>query len=115
MSPAFYHIAHLVGLMFLFLGFGALIGGQSRKAAMQFHGIGLVIMLIAGFGLIAKLGLSYSAPWVLVKLGIWLALGALPVLAKKGVLSVRAVAVIAVVLAGFAAASGYLKTLPFLG
>jgi hypothetical protein len=115
MSPAFYHIAHLVGFMFVLLGFGALLGEQSRRTAMRLHGIGLVIMLVAGFGLIAKLGLSYSAPWVIAKMVIWLALGVLPVLSKRGVLSVRGVLVIAVILAGLAASMGYLKQLPFAG
>ncbi|MFZ4765496.1 MAG: hypothetical protein ACOYMN_11125, partial [Roseimicrobium sp.] len=64
MSPVFYHLAHLVGLILLFVGIGGLAGGYS-KSALKFHGLGLLILLIAGFGLVAKLKLSYTAPWVL--------------------------------------------------
>jgi len=43
------------------------------------HGIGLLIVLIAGFGMLAKLNLMGSFPgWAVGKLVIWLALGALP-------------------------------------
>lgn len=112
MSPAFYHVAHLVGLILLFVGIGGLAGGN-WKSAMKFHGIGLVILLVAGFGAIAKLKLSYTAPWVIAKLVIWLLLGALPVLVKRKVVSASTGVLIAVVLGGCAAYLGYLKALPF--
>lgn len=111
MSPITYHLIHIIGVLFLFVGFGGLASSDegSRKKAMMYHGIGLLILLIAGFGLIAKLKLSYAAPWVLVKLGIWLVLGFLPVLAKRGVLPAKMVIYIAIALGGVAAWSGYLK------
>lgn len=112
MSPAFYHIAHLVGLILLFVGFGGMAGGYS-KGAMKFHGLGLLILLVAGFGLIAKLQLSYTAPFVIAKLVIFLVLGALPVLLKRRVLGSGAVIGIAVLLGGCAAYLGYVKALPF--
>ena len=112
MSPVFYHIAHLVGLMFLFIGFGGLASGYS-KGAMKFHGIGLVILLVAGFGLIAKLQLSYTAPFVIAKIVIFLVLGALPSLQKRGKLSGGAVIGVAAVLGALAAYLGYTKALPF--
>ncbi|HSI62930.1 MAG TPA: hypothetical protein VLE43_07415 [Candidatus Saccharimonadia bacterium] len=111
MSIAFYHIAHLVGLILLFVGFGALASGNRK--GMMYHGIGLVILLVAGFGLIAKLGLSYTAPFVIAKGVIFLILGFLPVLVKKKTLSAAAVLWIAIVLGGCAAYVGYTKTLPF--
>jgi hypothetical protein len=116
MSPATYHILHLLGFMLLFLGFGATAGGShTKKTAMRLHGIGLLIMLVAGFGLLAKLKLPYTSSWVIAKMVIWLALGALPVLSSKGVLTSRGVMTVAVVLGGLAASMGYLKTLPFVG
>lgn len=115
MSPVFYHILHLVGLIVLFVGFGGLLSGDAsaRRSAMKFHGIGLIILLVAGFGLIAKLKLSYSAPFVIAKLVIFLLLGALPVLAKRKVLPAGGVVLLAVVLGGCAAYLGYTKALPF--
>lgn len=107
MSIAFYHVLHLAGLLSLFIGFGALLGSDT-KTAMKWHGIGLVIMIVAGFGMLAKLGIMSSMPtWVWIKIGIWLALGALPVLAKRQVLPKGAVVLIAALLAVAAASLGY--------
>lgn len=112
MSVAFYHIAHLVGLILLFAGFGALASGNRK--GMMYHGIGLLILLVAGFGLIAKLGLSYTSPFIIAKGVLFLILGFLPVLAKKKTLSATAVLWIAIVLGGLAAYVGYLKKVPFI-
>ena len=102
-----YHVIHIAGLITLFIGFGALLGAN-YKSAMKWHGIGLVIMLVAGFGMLAKLGIMKSMPsWVWIKMGIWLALGALPVLAKRKVLPVGVVVLIAAILAVCAASLGY--------
>jgi hypothetical protein len=111
MSIAFYHIAHLVGLILLFVGFGALASGNRK--GMMYHGIGLLILLIAGFGLIAKLQIPYASHFVIGKGLIFLILGFLPVLVKKNVLSASAVLWIAIALGGLAAYMGYLKKLPF--
>lgn len=115
MSPVFYHILHLVGLILLFVGFGGLLSGDAnaRRSAMKFHGIGLLILLVAGFGLLAKLKLPYTAPFVITKFIIFLLLGALPVLAKRKVLPAGGVVMIAVVLGACAAFLGYTKALPF--
>jgi len=107
MSIAFYHVLHIAGLITLFIGFGAMLGSDS-KTAMKWHGIGLLIMILAGFGMLAKLGLMASLPtWVWIKMGVWLALGALPVLAKRQVLPKGVVVLIAVLLAVTAASLGY--------
>ena len=110
MPPHIYHILHLVGAIFLFVGFGGLLSANGNtRTAMKFHGIGLLILLVAGFGMIAKLKLSYTALWVLAKMVIWLALGALPVLAKRRALQPGVVVLIAIALGGAAAYLGYLK------
>jgi hypothetical protein len=113
MSPIVYHILHLIGFMLLMLGFGASIHGNEKRIAMQLHGIGLLILLVAGFGLLAKLQLGYTSGWVIAKVVIWLVLGGLPVLRSKGILSGRGVLVVAAVLGGLAASMGYLKQLPW--
>jgi hypothetical protein len=73
------------------------------------HGIGLLILLVSGFGLVAKMGFSYSSHWVIGMFVIWLMLGALPVLAKRRVVSPCVVITIALVLGAVAAWLGYLK------
>ena len=55
-------------------------GGQRtdnkvRGVLGAMHGIGLLISLVAGFGLMARLGVSFPG-WAVAKIVIWLGLGA---------------------------------------
>ena len=111
MTPATYHFLHIVGVLLLFVGFGGLCGGDnaSRRKAMMYHGIGLLVLLVSGFGFIAKSKSSYTAGYVLVMYAIWVALGALPVLAKRGVVPAKVVVKIALLLGAIAAYCGYFK------
>lgn len=55
-----------------------------RKMAVMAHGIGLFLVLLGGFGMLARLGLTAGLPgWVIGKLGIWLLLGGALVVAKR--------------------------------
>ena len=90
MSILFYKVLHLTGILMLFLG----IGGAVIRAAMDHkteklekfvlmnHGIGLLIIVIAGFGQLAKLGMEFTG-WVVIKIIIWLLMGALIMPIKK--------------------------------
>ncbi len=75
-------------LLFLSLGgLGALaLTGQTtskvRRLFAALHGFGLVVILIAGFGWLAKLGYGFP-PWAGIKLVIWLGFGALLVPLKR--------------------------------
>jgi hypothetical protein len=86
LSYEIYKLFHLFGIIMLFVSVGgvmlyALNGGTKadntwRKTAAITHGIGLVFVLVAGFGLLARVGISWPWPgWVFVKLVIWLLLG----------------------------------------
>ncbi len=93
MSYEFYKIVHLISLACLLLGCGLLIGafvvtsdykGPIRKMGFAMHGIGITLMLVSGFGLLARLGLVAGMPsWVYGKLVIWLLLGGITVLIKR--------------------------------
>ena len=91
MDPSFYQVLHIVGISMVFLGYGALIARSMaapenvsiRKLGSITSGIGLLLILVAGFGLIPKLGHSYTETWILVKLIIWLILGGLIVLINR--------------------------------
>jgi hypothetical protein len=110
MSPLFYQILHVIGILLVFAGFGGLIaGGDGYRPAMKLHGIGLLIVLAAGFGMIAKLGYSYTSTWVIGKIVILLLLGFLPVLAKRRVLQPGVIVLLAIVLGGVAAHLVYTK------
>lgn len=112
MSIAFYHVLHIVGLILLFVGLGGLANGYS-KGIMKFHGIGLVLLLVAGFGMVAKLKLSYTSPFILSKVVIFLALGFLPSLVKRNKLSGGAAVILSVVLGAVAAYIAHPATRPF--
>lgn len=86
-----YQILHVAGIIMLFMGYGALLArslagsgdAAVRKLGSITSGIGLLLILIAGFGMISKLNYSFTAPWLIVKLVIWLALGSIIVLINR--------------------------------
>ena len=107
-----YKILHIFGLLLVFSSLGGVFvyfsnGGTKtenrlRKMVAITHGVGLILLLVSGFGMLAKLGISGFPFWVLVKLSIWLGIGALLFLGyRKPHLATRfwAVAVVAGVLA----------------
>lgn len=107
-----YHFLHAIGIFCVFLGIGKLGSSENYKCAMRYHGIGLLILLVSGFGNLAKLHkaqfIASAMPgWAIAKLVIWLVLGVLPVLIKRGKLSAGQ-GMIAALLCGAAAA--YLGT-----
>lgn len=82
----FYLWLHLAGIGLILLSIGALAGGrgEGRRMPAIAHGIGLLVVLVSGFGLLAHAGLFWPLPgWVLAKLVVWLALGAVLVLLKR--------------------------------
>jgi hypothetical protein len=88
-----YKLLHVVGLMLLFLGLGGMLFGaraeQDRAPAgtAALHGVGLLVMLVGGFGMMARLGIHWPWPgWLVAKLGVWLVIGALPVLVQRRLL-----------------------------
>ena len=110
MPLQYYHLAHLVGLICIFIGFGCLLNSENTKTAMKWHGTGLLISIITGFGMLAKLGLMKAFPvWAIIKLALWLVLGVLPVLAKRRVLSSKIVVIIAALVGATLAFLGYMK------
>jgi hypothetical protein len=114
MSLQFYHYLHLIGLIIMFIGFGSLLSADGYKTGMKWHGIGLLISLISGFGMLAKLGIMGAMPpWVWVKISLWLVLGFLPVLVKKRVLAAPIVVLLAVLIGAVLAYIGYTWRLGF--
>ncbi len=91
MSYAFYKVLHLVAVLFLFTSLGSLAvnaatGGSTklRKLSMAVHGISLAVVLVAGFGLLARLGVMSHFPfWAYGKLVVWLLLGVAVVALKR--------------------------------
>jgi|DEB19_MinimDraft_3_1074340.scaffolds.fasta_scaffold101080_1 hypothetical protein len=117
MSLPFYHYLHLIGLILIFVGYGGLLSAERAKTAMMWHGIGLVISLVSGFGMAAKYAKMlpegapsyYMQPWVLIKIVLWLVLGFLPLLAKKKILTGSSVVKLAILFGAALAYLGYFK------
>lgn len=91
MSYSFYKIWHVLGIVTLFLGFGWLLvsaqlqkWNELRRTGLILHGLGLVSILISGFGLAARLDMFKAlAPWVHIKITIWVLLGLTILLIKR--------------------------------
>lgn len=93
MSYEFYKTLHIFGVLMLFSGLvgilalrmvGVDLPARPRRLFFLYHGIGLLIVLIAGFGLAARLGYFQNLPnWVWMKIVIWLVLGGAIALAKR--------------------------------
>ncbi len=83
MSLLFYKVLHVLALAYLFAALGATAwhaahGGRREaagKGATLAHGLAMVVLLVSGFGMIAKLGVGFPG-WVWAKLALWLLLGA---------------------------------------
>lgn len=95
MSQEFYRWIHILGLVCTVMGFGLLIAyftvsattnkaKSIRKAGFIAHGVGLALILVSGFGLLARLGIMNDLPvWVFVKLAAWILLGSAIALIKR--------------------------------
>ena len=77
-----YKVLHLGGMFLLFTVLGGIAlhvmnGGTretntGRKLTGALHGVALFIILLGGFGMLARLGLTSSFPgWIWAKLAVW--------------------------------------------
>lgn len=91
MNIQVYRIIHLFGLSLVLLSLGGIMvhvinGGTKasnsfRKGAVMTHGIGLLLVLVAGFGMLHKT--AHGNGWMVGKMALWLVLGAAVALAYK--------------------------------
>jgi hypothetical protein len=91
MTPETYRLLHVVGVLLVFLGLGGVLatsagdGGKSPKLFLVSHGIGLLVMLVAGIGFVHKSKLEWQN-WLFAKIACWVLIGAVPFLVRRGVL-----------------------------
>ena len=88
-----YKVIHVVGISLLFFGFGAVViqnllstntKGLPRMIGFITHGLGLLLLIVSGFGMTAKLGIMMELPlWVKIKVALWVWAGLLITLAKR--------------------------------
>ncbi len=90
---AFYKIVHILGIALALVALGgfavhALNGGTksdnaARRLLIAMHGTGAFLILLGGFGLLARINFPHGAPypgWLWVKLVVWLVMAAIVML-----------------------------------
>ena len=105
MNPLIYKVLHVAAVMGLFTALAAIVSTECpklRKGSTILHGVSLILVLVAGFGLIAKLHYGFQG-WVIAKIVIWFVLGALLVVAKRRLLRPAATLTIMLILGTLAA------------
>lgn len=100
MDPAFYSILHVASAVLLvavtFQAFAAPEAGRRKKTVMH-AGILSLVMLVAGFGLLAKL--KYGFPlWIIVKVVCWLGISAMAGIAFRRPEKVKGLALLTIAL-----------------
>lgn len=83
-SHQLYNLVHIVGLVLLMLGLGglALTAALPRdrgvrwtgRTAKLFHGFGAFLILLGGFGMMARLGIVQGSSWpgwIITKVAVW--------------------------------------------
>ena len=101
MSYEFYKVLHILGILALLSALGAAgilatVGNPDgehkalRKTLMMIHGIALLVIFVAGFGMMARKGIGIGAAsdtgwpgWIFGKIGVWFVLGALAMFIKR--------------------------------
>lgn len=89
MTLEFYKFIHLISIFAVIFSFGLMIGhyknsGKKNKYYNIIHGISIALILISGFGMLARLSIHWPWPlWVGIKTFVWIAFGGIVVLFRK--------------------------------
>ena len=121
MSYESYKVLHILGILVLFASLGGMAGVSMMTAARSsrgprlfrvLHGVALAIILIAGFGILAQLGMTSPGTWprwVWIKATVWLLLGASVVILRKSGTQAGSVLAVLALLGAVAAWSAIFK------
>jgi len=84
-----YNVIHIAGVIGLFTALGSLIA-TTKEASNKFgailHGISMFLILLGGFGMLARLNGSPTQWYVTIKIVIWFLMGAALFLTKRKLL-----------------------------
>ncbi len=115
----FYEVMHVIGIVMLFVAIGGVAvhaanggtksGNATRPLVSSMHGLGSLLILVGGFGMLARLGFMHGGNfpgWLWVKIIIWFVLSAIvltpyrrPALAKPFLVLLPLLAGVAVYMA----------------
>lgn len=81
-----YSLMHVVGALLVFAAIGSAIATRGTESTRKHqgiaHGVGMLLLVVAGFGMLAKL--EYGFPlWVIVKMVLWVVMAIMPTLVRK--------------------------------
>jgi uncharacterized membrane protein SirB2 len=128
MSYQFYKVLHFIGIFLILISLGGIafqmVSGSGRdfvgrKFASALHGTGLLIAVVAGFGLMAKIGIMASWPsWVFGKIAVWFFLALMPLALyrtkkqsqEQSAVQSKAAKVLLFLMLALASAAAYLAT-----
>ena len=93
-SISLYKLIHLFGIFLLFSSLGGACAlamggnetstGRATLLVRVLHGVALVVILLGGFGMLAKLDFAGGWPlWVWTKMAVWVLLGASAVVIRR--------------------------------
>lgn len=116
LSHSAYNVVHVVGIILIMAALGALAlhamnGGtresnSARGLIAGLHGLGAFLVLLGGFGMLARIGFEHGAAfpgWLVVKIVIWLVLAGSVVVPYRRASLARALLLALPVLGGLAA------------
>lgn len=116
MPKEIYLYLHIVGLVLtaytLGVAFYRSSGQDKRKWPMMLNGIGILLILLGGFGMAAKMGFMTSFPvWMLIKIGLWVVLAGLPFFLRKAKTDPAIAGIVQIAILALAAYLGIFKPL----
>lgn len=96
MPHSVYLFLHVAGVVLLCFSVGGILVGktagqdQPPKNLTIMNGVGLLFLLVGGFGMLARLGIAFPFPvWIWVKLGFWVLMGSFPMWGRNLSVSTR--------------------------
>lgn len=118
MSHNTFKVLHLLGVITAFMSIGAIairaflenpgVRDRAHKIAGWTHAIAFLLLLVSGFGMLAKLKVGFPG-WVIAKLAIWVALGGIIALPRRKPELAWAWWILSALLGGLAAYFGVMK------
>lgn len=81
---SFYKVVHILGIAMTMVALGGMLGhalngglkseNRARGLLIGMHGTGVLLILVGGFGMLARIGFTHGANfpmWLWTKLGVW--------------------------------------------